>query len=349
MATKKTAILVTGGTGNIGAWVTRRLVSEGLFPVVYDLRPDTTYLKDISDKLAMVAGDVADFNKINETLKEHQVQRVIHLAKFLGFRCEENPRRAVEVNVLGSANVLDAARVNGIRRVAFASSKSVYAAVTGKHAYPEMVPMTEDWPKFDREENTYVPFYSTTNKMVEYFGIRMAMKYNLEFVIMRFGQVWGPGKMAAQIKYGEESQKLTSAFAASKMIDDALAGKPTHLTEGGSPEDSDDIVYNKDAAQGVVKACLSDSVKFDGNHREFHFGSGRALNLSHFAAALQPHFPGLNIQVESKPVQQHLHRAANHAILDITRARTELAYEPQFGDPVKAVADYIETEQTLKK
>ena len=162
MANNKVAVLVTGGTGNIGAWVTRQLVKDGFFPIVYDLKPDLTYLNDIADKIDVVPGDVTDFDKLAETIRRKQVEKVIHLAKFLGVRCEENPRRAVEVNVFGSTNVIDAARVNGIRRVVFSSSRSVYAPVTGKHAYPDFVPVPEDWPKFDRQESSYVPFYSTT-------------------------------------------------------------------------------------------------------------------------------------------------------------------------------------------
>ncbi len=350
MPGNKPAILVTGGTGNIGAWVTRRLVSEGCYVIVYDLRPDLTYLSDLADRTVIVAGDVTDFNKLDATIKQHGVQRIIHLAKYLGPRCEQNPRRAVEVNVLGSVTVLDAARLNGIKRVVFSSSKSVYAQITGKHSFPEFVPITEDWPKFDRVEKTYIPFYTTTNKMVEYFGIRMAIKYDLEFITVRFGQVWGPGKIAAQVKYqDQEAQTLTPAFVASKMIDDAIAGRPTYLSEGGSPRDSDDIVYNKDAAQGVVRACLSDTVKFDANHREYHFGSGRALNLNDFAAAARIHFPGLRIQVDNKTVATQKHRAGNSSILDITRARQELGYEPEYADPKTAVADYVWTEQTLQK
>ncbi len=347
MGNEKVAILVTGGSGNIGTWVTRRLVEDEVLPVVYDLKPDLTYLKDISDKIVVVTGDVTDFGKLDETIKKHKIQKVIHLAKLLGPGCEENPRRAVEVNVLGSANVIDAARVNEVRRVVFSSSRSVYAPITGKHAYPQLVPITEDWPKFDRQERSFVPFYSTTNKMVEYFGIRMAMKYNLEFIILRFGPIWGPGKMVGQLKY-QKSERYTGAFVASKMIDDAIEGKSTYLPGGGNPEESDDFVYNKDSAQGVVKACLSDKVKFENNHREYHIATGRAHTLADFASALRVHFPAISIVVEDKPAEYPINPPGQKSVFDLSRARAELGYEPEYVDLEKAVADYIETEKAFR-
>ena len=56
MESKKQAILVTGGTGNIGAWTTRQLVNKGFLPVVYDLKPELRYLKDISEEIRIVQG-----------------------------------------------------------------------------------------------------------------------------------------------------------------------------------------------------------------------------------------------------------------------------------------------------
>lgn len=344
----RTSILVTGGTGNIGAWITRRLVEGGFLVVVYDLKPDLTYLKDISDSMKVIEGDVTDFSRLDAALRENKVRTVIHLAKYLGVRCEENPRRAVEVNVMGTTNVIDAARVNGVRRVVFASSKSVYAPVTGRHAYPSFVPITEDWPKFDRQEDGYVPFYSTTNKMAEYMGIRMAMKYNLEFAILRFGPVWGPGKFAAQLKY-RESESFTPAFVISKMIDDAIEGRPTFLPEGGHARDSDNFVYNKDVAQGVVKACLSEKARFDRNNREYHFDEGRVFSLGDFASALRLHFPAVSIEVRNRAVEHERHRPGTRAVFDLSRAREELGYEPEYADLHKAIADYISTERIFRR
>ena len=72
------AVLVTGGMGAIGSFVTRRLVEIGVEPVVYARHKDTTILSDIEKKLIFVEGDILDLDKLVQTMKTYAIDRVIH-------------------------------------------------------------------------------------------------------------------------------------------------------------------------------------------------------------------------------------------------------------------------------
>ena len=68
------AVLVTGGLGVIGAWVTRQLVEQGIKVVTYSRHLDSTLVKDIVGKFDPVVGDILDFPNLIQTIKQHEVE-----------------------------------------------------------------------------------------------------------------------------------------------------------------------------------------------------------------------------------------------------------------------------------
>jgi len=120
------SVLVTGGTGFIGSWVTRQLVDQGVRVVTYSRHPDTALIKDIADKVDCVAGDVLDLPRLIHTIKHYGVERIIHMSTLLIGPLEANPFMAYRVNVDGTMNILEAARLMDIKRVVFISSKAAY-------------------------------------------------------------------------------------------------------------------------------------------------------------------------------------------------------------------------------
>jgi nucleoside-diphosphate-sugar epimerase len=252
---------------------------------------------------------------------------------------------ALKSNVLGSANVLEAARVNNVKRVVFASSKSVYGLIEEQKG--EFPIITEDHPKFDREFPGYIPYYSCTNKMVEYFGIRFAMDYGLEFVITRFGSTWGPGKIESRartgirkgVDKGREAKDIVNVGGdyVTLMLDHAIEGKPLKLPDGRDQKDN--LVYYKDIANGMVLTALSDKIRFTGNHREFQFDAGKAITLGEVLEAIKRHIPDAKIELGPGGLTKRKHPVVQ-CVFDLSRGREELGYVPQY-DLDAAVADYI--------
>jgi UDP-glucuronate 4-epimerase len=127
--------LVTGALGCVGAWTLRALVELGEEPVGYDLGRDDARLRLVLDederaRVTLVEGDVTDGEALGQTLDEHEVTRVVHLAALQVPLCRESPVRGAHVNVYGTVVVFEAvkARLNRISGLAYASSTAVYNA-----------------------------------------------------------------------------------------------------------------------------------------------------------------------------------------------------------------------------
>ena len=341
-SSKQISVLVTGGAGAIGTWVTRNLVERGIHPVVYDLIPPGPYLVDMINKVTFVEGDILDLDKLTSVIKKEAVQSILHMAKYTP---QQQPLVALKSNVMGSANVLEAARVNGVKRVVFTSSKSVYGHIEARQGEFPMI--TNDHPKFDREFPGYIPYYSLTNKMVEYFGIRFAMDFNMEFVITRFGSTWGPGKMDMRRRKAKQTGasgkedidviNVAPDFVC-LMIDYAIEGKPFKLPFGRDQKDN--LVYFKDISDGMVLAAISDKICFTGNHREFHFDAGKAISLAEVLEAVKRHIPGTQIELGPGILAKRKHPVIQ-CIFDLSREKNELGYSPKYADLDLALADYI--------
>jgi nucleoside-diphosphate-sugar epimerase len=128
--------LVTGALGCIGAWSCAQLVHEGVPVVAYDLGTGTERLELIMSReelgrLTLINGDVTDFVHVENTLEEHRITHVIHLAAMLLPSVKADPPRGASVNVVGTTNVFEAARRQGVRGLAYASSAAVYAPDSG--------------------------------------------------------------------------------------------------------------------------------------------------------------------------------------------------------------------------
>ncbi|MFC2022395.1 NAD-dependent epimerase/dehydratase family protein [Chloroflexota bacterium] len=134
------AYLITGGTGLIGSNIIRHLVKEGEQVVVYDWFPEKSLLEqllneDEKTRVKIVQGDVTDLPHLIHTVKENDVNIIIHMAGLLVEDSKANPPLAVKINCEGTINVFETARLLGLRKVVWASSMSVFFGAQAK--YPE--------------------------------------------------------------------------------------------------------------------------------------------------------------------------------------------------------------------
>jgi UDP-glucuronate 4-epimerase len=124
-------VLVTGAVGCLGAWCVRHLLEDGYGVVAFDLSRDDRRLREVvaSDALArvrFVQGDLTDAGALREALARHAVEHVIHLAALQVPFCRADPPRGARVNVEGTIQVFEAARLAGISHLTYASSIAVY-------------------------------------------------------------------------------------------------------------------------------------------------------------------------------------------------------------------------------
>ncbi|MDR3096852.1 MAG: NAD(P)-dependent oxidoreductase [Paraburkholderia sp.] len=132
-------VLITGGSGFLGAWIMKRLLARGVGCVAFDLRADTRLIEALAPgRAASVQWRTGDIANPADTARALEgCDAVIHLAGILTPECAANPVRGAQINLIGTLNVFDAARVAGIRRVLYASSAGVFGPDDGATPLPQ--------------------------------------------------------------------------------------------------------------------------------------------------------------------------------------------------------------------
>ncbi|MBP0592258.1 NAD(P)-dependent oxidoreductase [Paraburkholderia sp. LEh10] len=132
-------VLVTGGSGFLGAWIMRRLLARGIDCVAFDLRAKPHLLEALAPERAATVqwrtGDIAQRADVARALEG--CDAVIHLAGILTPDCAANPVRGAQINLIGTLNVFDAARAAGLARVLYASSAGVFGPDDGATPHPQ--------------------------------------------------------------------------------------------------------------------------------------------------------------------------------------------------------------------
>jgi UDP-glucose 4-epimerase len=316
-------ILLTGGLGVNGAWVTRKLVERGYRPVVLEKRLDLSLLPaDVARSIVLVEGDVTDLAGLVRTLADHKIQRVVHMAALIT-GIQTDLLGGFEVNATGTVKVLEAASRTGVERVVFTSSRAAYGDIGSPHAHPDYEPIAED----DRQRPFLV--YDVCKVAAEGMGRNYARMRGLSFVALRFAQIFGPGKLQRHGPYGLFSQ----------LIESPLAGRAVTIPRGG--DQRDDLIYVDDAAEAIVLATLHEQPRYDA----YNISRGVGTTLRDFADAVRAVIPGAAIEIG--PGLDYHGLGANYCgIMDNTRARSDLGFVPRF-DLVSGVAHYVATMQEL--
>lgn len=290
-------LLVTGGTGFIGSNVLRGLVDKGERPIAYDLMPDFNLIDDISDKIEIIRGDVLDFPNLMRVTKNHEVDRIVHMAYLLIDASRKNPYMAMEINIQGTNNVLEVARILDLERVVLASSVGVY----GSAEYYGGTSVEVD------EESSTKPttLYGACKVLNEFTLEFYSEKYGLDLIALRPTQVYGPGRTRGGVAF------------MSRLIEDPARGKPVVLDY--PPDQEHDWLYVEDAADAFVVACFAERPK----HNIFNIAGG-TYSLGEVANYVKELIPDAKIAFGNKPVGWV-------SRYNSTRAEKELGFEPKYS------------------
>jgi UDP-glucose 4-epimerase len=317
----KKAILITGGSGLVGAYAVQMLMERGEHPVIFDVALNERLLRAVgvdTSKITMIRGDMADLPALISAIRDNDCDQIIHLAAFLGEEVQRRPYSGVRLNFMGTINVFEAARLENVKRVIFPSSGTVYLGSLGEGVkqIDENIPMNPP------------SVYAATKASCEFMGRAYARRYGFEFICLRYtGGLYGPSPAAL---------KATREIAIQQMIRAAVKGEAAKINWPYGPAE---ILYGKDAAKGTVLAACKD--KFKDNL--FHIGNADMVSGEDIVAAIRKKFPGSSIEIAktNNPMPYPESRLSS----DFSRAKEQLGYEPDY--PIdKAVEDYG---ATLKK
>lgn len=225
-------VLVTGAAGCIGSWAIALLQRAGVPTVVFDLsadkrRPRLLMTDDQLRDVAWVSGDIADTEAVAAVVRDHDIRAIIHLAALQVPFCKADPVAGAKANVIGTVNVLEAARKSGIRRLAYASSIAALSMYPGAPWLP-----------------TLYGAYKACDEMVAkvYF-----QDWEVPSVGLRPGVVYGVGR----------DQGLTSKTTVAILA--AAAGKPYTVPFSGPVS----ALHAGEAASAFIRAVAEERAAAD--------------------------------------------------------------------------------------
>ena len=254
-------VVVIGGAGLIGSHTVDLLTKEDVGEVVvYDNFVRGTHenladaLRDPRVKTYEIGGDICQTDILNSALQG--ADGVFHFAALWLLQCHEYPRSAFDVNVRGTFNVLETCVAQGVKRLVYSSSASVYGDAVEE-------PMTEDHPFHNKN------FYGATKICGEAMARAYHHRYGLNYVGLRYMNVYGP------------RQDYRGAYIAviMKMLDAIDRGEGPTIFGDGS--EAFDFVAVEDCAAANVCAMKAEAVD-----RFYNVGTGRRTSLKEIAEML---------------------------------------------------------------
>lgn len=306
------AILITGGSGFIGASLAREFSQRGESVCLLDLRPppaEVTALPGIS----YVRVDVGNLSEVLNAFSQGTVSAVFHLAALLSAPSEENPWGSLRVNALGTYHVLEAARLCGLPRVLFTSSMGTYG-------------VSSDTLVDDDTAQRPTLIYGVGKVFGELLGMYYYQKFSLDFRCIRFPQLVGPGVLSGG--FGQYNPKLIEAAVKGEAFD---AWVP--------PQTVIPLLYIKDAVRSLL--LLHDAPGEALKTRVYNVGQitppPTARDLvdevhKHFPQARLGFVPDAKAVEVLKSIPQRISGE---------NARREWGWEPAYGLP-EMVRDFIE-------
>jgi nucleoside-diphosphate-sugar epimerase len=291
-------VLVTGGAGFIGSHIASHLLEAGHEVRVLDnfATGHRHNLGSSIDEIELVEGDIQSYERASKAVAGCEV--VLHQAALPSVpRSVQDPLTSNATNVIGTLNVLLAARDHDVRRVVCASSSSVYGSAAGVSA--------------KREDQPTLPFspYATAKLAGEGYARSFHAVYGLETVALRYFNVFGP-RQDPQSQYAAVIPNFITAL---------LSGESPVIF--GDGEQSRDFTYVANVVQANMLAMEADNV----GGKVYNIACGEQITLNRLAGELRE-LLGSDVEpVYAAP------RAGDirHSLADLSLAEAELCYTPE--------------------
>ena len=286
------SVMVTGGTGFIGARIVRELVQRGEDVVCFDLAPPKANLEPYLDRISVYRGDVTQIPHLLEAVNTYGVTRIVHMAALLPPDTEDRPHFGMLVNIGGTNNVFEVARWTGVERVVYASSIAVYGV---QETFGDR-PINEDDP------TSPVNVYGMTKAANDFAAATYIDRFGMDLRGVRICTVFGHGRVTGMT--GMIGGLMVSLPAVGKPID-----MPFH------PDEPSCMIHAEDAAQIFVGVALAERL----NHPVYISG-GHLATVGDMADAVRGIIPDAQITTGDRRVP-HVY------VVDNSRMLADIGYE----------------------
>ena len=321
------ATLVTGGTGFVGSNIVKTLLQRGHEVVCFDLiAPDALvrkYVEPWAERVTFIQGDILKAGDLERAAVGHSITKIVHAAVFTGIRPDieaERSRSIVDINVAGTANLLDLARGLSLERFLYVSSGSVY----GEGRDPDEM-LREDAPLYPRT------LYASTKYTSELLTRRYSDLHGFPTVSVRLSSPYGP------------MERVTGHRALMsvpyELTGNAVRGEPIRV---GDRTLGRDYTYVADTAAGICTVLDAPSLTYEA----YNISAGPLVTVEEMVLALQELRPSL--QVIDDPAKEFgiMRPGTGRGVLDVTRLRDDLGFEASF-DLTAGIVDYLQWRETF--
>ncbi|RZD47612.1 MAG: LPS biosynthesis protein WbpP [Methanobacteriota archaeon] len=299
-------VLVTGGAGFIGSHICDELIQKKIQVVCID-NLISGFMRNINHLLenprfTFIKGDIRDWDTCISAIKD--CDAVCHQAALGSVpRSIENPIATNAHNITGTLNIFHAARINGIKRVVYASSSSVYG---------DEITM----PKVEERIGHPLSPYAITKRVSELYSSVFTELYSMEMIGLRYFNIFGPrqdpgGMYAAVIP---------------KFVQCLIDGNPPIIYGDGNQ--TRDFTFVSNAVQANISALMGNDPNSFGSVYNIACGGKISVNqlFSKIREILSESFEGIE-KIEAKHVEPR-QGDVRHSLANISKAEQEIGYLP---------------------
>jgi threonine 3-dehydrogenase len=308
------SILVTGGTGFIGAEIVRQLVDEGCEGVtVFDINPVSKLLQDIEHKVEIVRGDLGNMSHVMNIVAQTKPDAIYHLGGMLSAPSDADHAASFRANAMGTFHVLEAARLMQVPQVLFSSTIAVYGYDLAADSIDDF---TLERPQL---------FYGATKVFGENMGLFYKRKFGLDFRSVRYPAIVGPGvKTPGVVQYN------------SWAIEECAQGRAYSIYV--DPQTRCPVMYYKDSAASLIQLAKAPAE----NIKMVNYlvtGFNPPASAGELAEIVRQKIPGAKLDFKPDPEIQKVISGFLRT-LDDSKAREEWGWRPQY-DQERIVEDML--------
>jgi nucleoside-diphosphate-sugar epimerase len=315
-------VLVTGGTGFIGGYVSRKLISLGRRVVAFSrgtVSPEMhSVLGEYSDRLVVERGVVEDFPRLIEVVKAHSPSAVVHLAHNVDvLQLMRNPYQAFSIDLQGTLNVLETARLFGVERVVYFSSIGVLPA----RCYE---PIDAAHPLVLPRKGPATGAYGAAKASSEMFAFAYEQAFGLDVRIIRPSAVYGFGMPWHSPNYMKQ------------FVEPAVRGEEVRLSSGGLlPRDYTHVLDVADLTAKVLDAP-------DDADRIFYAATGQPLiTAGQVTKLVMELVPGSTIEIADTLTPDDQMEASFRGVISIANATEQLGWKPVYASVREGIGEYV--------
>jgi len=321
-------VLVTGGAGYIGSHMVHELLARGEHIVILD-NLTTGFRFLVPPQVPFVVGSTGDRDLVARTLRQHNIDSVIHFAASIVVPDSvRDPLGYYRNNTLNTCNLIDVAIECGVKQFIFSSTAAVYGNA-------EHVPVREDEP------TAPIAPYGTSKLMSEIMLHDAAKAHGLRFVVLRYFNVAGADPK------GRTGQSTPQATHLIKVACEAALGKRAKLDVFGTDYATPDGTCQRDYIHvsdlvSAHSAALS-YLRSGGGSATFNCGYGRGASVFEVISSVK-RVSGVDFQVDIAPRRDGDPAAL---IANVERIHASLDWQPQFQDLDTIVTHALAWERSL--